>query len=311
MRPRILALRPGAIGDALLTAPALAALRRHFPDHDLWLASNPAALPVLAAMGLVEQAWPFDGPAVTRLFMPREPALDDPLLPVDVGVAWGNDPDGVLAASLRRRGARDVLIVPSRPMPGEPDHVARYLRRSLTPLGVADEDVVLPSVRTSIDDRHQADELLRRIGLDEAAFGIVQPGSGSPAKNWPGERFAEVIDTLRERDGLSTVLLAGPADDEPIRRIALSLEKPVPVVANARLLTISALLRRARFYLGNDSGLSHLAGLVGAPTLALFGPTDPALWHPLGSCARAIRHQPLADLSAEAVLENLYQILTN
>src|SRR5438067_1441260 len=136
MRPRLLVLRPGAIGDALLTVPALAALRRQYPGYSLAVASNATALPVLAAMGLVDERWPFDSPAVTRLFMPREPGPDDAFLPIASAIAWGSDPDGVLEASLRRRGASPALIAPSRPGAGEPVHVARHLVRTLAPLGV-------------------------------------------------------------------------------------------------------------------------------------------------------------------------------
>ena len=311
MKPRLLVLRPGAIGDALLAVPALAALRRHYPNHRLGLANNATALPVLAAMSLVDEWWPFDGPAVTRLFMPRDPAPDDVFMPIAAAVAWGADPDGVLEASLRRRGAETVVIAPSRPAAVEAEHVARYLVRTLAPLDVAEAAVGdLPPIRPSAEDERQADAVLAGAGLAGDSFAIVHPGSGSPTKNWPAERFAEAIDTLGDRYGISTLLLAGPADDDVIRRVAVSLARPAPVLANGPLLVVAALMRRARFYLGNDSGLGHLAGLVGVPTLALFGPTDPALWLPLGPKVQTIRHQPLAELSAESVLAKLNQTLT-
>jgi ADP-heptose:LPS heptosyltransferase len=309
VKPRLLVPRPGAIGDALLTAPALTALRGHFPKHDLWLASNATAAPVLAAMGLADAWWGFESPAVTRLFMAGEPGPDDAFTPIDVAVGWGRDPDDVLAASLRRRGADPVLIVPSRPAAGEVVHVARHLVRTLAPLGLADAGANLPAIQVSADDELRADDVLGQTGLAGRPFMIVHPGSGSLIKNWPGERFAEVVDWLRAREGIQTLLLAGPADDDVIRRVATSLDRPVPVLKNGPLLTVAALMRRARLYLGNDSGLTHLAGLAGLPTLALFGPTDPALWLPLGPRVRALRHNPLPDLDLETVLAELRPML--
>jgi ADP-heptose:LPS heptosyltransferase len=309
VRRRLLVLRPGAIGDSLLTTPALAALRRRYPAYELLMAGNAAALPVLAALGLVDAWWPFDGPAVTRLFMPRAPAPDDAFLDLAVGIAWGSDPDGVLADALRGRGAADPLIAPSQPPAGAPVHVARHLVRTLAPLGVPDLSPVLPELRLPAEIERQADAILTQTGLEADAYAVVHPGSGAPGKNWPAERFARVIDALRAQHGLATLLLAGPADDEVVRRVAASLERPVPVVQNGPLLVASGLLRRARLFLGNDSGLGHLAGLLGVPTLTLFGPTDPARWAPLGPSVQVLRHQPLAHLDAETVLAELATVL--
>jgi ADP-heptose:LPS heptosyltransferase len=68
---------------------------------------------------------------------------------------------------------------------------------------------------------------------------------------------------------------------------------------------VAAILQQARAFLGNDSGLSHLAGLLGVPTLALFGPTDPVHWSPLGPRVRVLRSEPLAALPPEGVLSEL------
>src|SRR5262249_17739144 len=105
-------------------------------------------------------------------------------------------------------------------------------------------------------------------------------------------------------------LLAGPADDAVVRAVATHLDQAVPVVQNGPLLVLAALLRRARLFLGNDSGLGHLAGLLGVPTLALFGPTDPPRWAPLGPRVRVLRRQPLSDLDVWAVVAELSGMLT-
>src|SRR3954467_11109967 len=116
--PRLLVLRPGAVGGTLLTAPALVALADGFPGHEILRAGNAAALPVLAAAGLVDCSWPFDGPAVTALFMAREPSPDDPFLDLAAAGAWGADSDGKMSRSLRARGPKRLAIVPSTPPAG-------------------------------------------------------------------------------------------------------------------------------------------------------------------------------------------------
>jgi len=155
----------------------------------------------------------------------------------------------------------------------------------------------------------QADAALRVANISGRAFLVVQPGSGSASKNWPAEQFAATIEAVRLRLGLPTVVLAGPADAAAIQRLSHLTARPVPVLADLPLLVVAAVLLRARAYLGNDSGLAHLAGQLGLPTLALFGPTDPELWRPLGPRVHALRAEPLTDLSVETVLSALVQLL--
>ena len=127
MTARLLILRPGAIGDTLVTAPALHALRRRFPSARIEMAGNPAALPLLASSDLVDRCLEFDDARVTRLFVPSAPALDDPFLGIEAGVAWCADPDGLLAQALRVRGASRLVVASSRLPLERPIHVARYL----------------------------------------------------------------------------------------------------------------------------------------------------------------------------------------
>ena len=119
-----------------------------------------------------------------------------------------------------------------------------------------------------------------RRDLDDG-FLAIHPGSGSPAKNWPAERFAEAARRLS--GGRPWLLLRGPAEEE-------SAAWPGAVVAREwPLRPLGAALSRAGLVLGNDSGVAHLAAASGAPTLTLFGPTDPALWAPVGRSVATVR----------------------
>ncbi|HZO29778.1 MAG TPA: glycosyltransferase family 9 protein [Chloroflexota bacterium] len=302
MVSRILVLRPGAIGDTLVTLPAIQALRQRFPSAKIEMAGNPAALPLLASSNLVDRCLAFDDPRVTRLFVAGAPLADDPFLGLDSAVAWCADPDGVLARALTARGASQVVVAPSRPPPGRQVHVARHLVETLRPLGIELADPLeLPSLRSSTGSERQAREELLALGLKGRAFVAVHPGSGSPTKNWPAERFAAVIDALEERYGMPSLVLGGPADAETVARLGAATRNRSLVLLDRPLGVVAAVLRRARAFLGNDSGLSHLAGLLGVPTLALFGPTDPVVWSPLGPRVRVVRSEPLAVLTVERV----------
>lgn len=142
-------------------------------------------------------------------------------------------------------------------------HCARYLLETLAPLGVPFDWDDTPLAVAPI----RSDEVL------------VHPGSGSSAKNWPAERFAQ---TLRALD-LPVRLIVGEADLAAADRVEAALGHSLPRLEHAPLEELAARLAGCHAYLGNDSGVSHLAGLCGARTVAMFGPTDPSVWRPLGA----------------------------
>jgi ADP-heptose:LPS heptosyltransferase len=286
--------------------PALLALRRRFSEAKIQVAGNPAVLPLLAASGIIDLWVSFDSPHVTYLFRGRTGTCSE-FLPCDAGaVAWCADPDGILRHSLERRGAQQPVIASSRPAPARTVHVARHLLETLAPLGIAaGEALELPTIAPPPDALAESRAELAALGLAGRPFVAVHPGSGSRSKNWPAERYAAVLDALARQHDLPSLILAGPADDEVLNRLAAHTRQPLNVLAGRQLTVVAAVLQQARAFLGNDSGLAHLAGQLGLPTLALFGPTDPAVWSPLGPRVRTLRAEPLADLSVESVLAQL------
>ena len=158
--------------------------------------------------------------------------------------------------------------------PASAEHASRWLARPLQSLGLSAEEAP-PSCRPGPNESLPSDELLSRL---PERFLAVHPGSGSATKNWPAQRFAALIDALAA--GEAWLLVEGPADEAsaaPLRGL------PRAVLARDRpLRSLGALLGHAGLYVGNDSGVTHLAAAWGAPTLALFGPTDPAVWGPVG-----------------------------
>jgi heptosyltransferase-3 len=303
---RILVLRPGAIGDSLVAMPALLALGDRFPGATIEVAGNGSALPLIVAAGAADRWLSFDDPRVMRLFLPTPPAPDDPFLAIDIGVAWARDRDGSLRAALERRGAAWIVVAPSRPAADQPIHVARHLLKTLEPLDIdPDAELQLPAISVPAAAQLAAHKELLAAGLDGRPFVAVHAGSGSAAKNWPAERFAWVVRALDERYGLASVALGGPADADALVGLRGQSGDGSTVLVDRPLLVVAAILQQARAFLGNDSGLSHLAGLLGVPTLALFGPTDPVHWSPLGPRVRVLRSEPLAALPPEGVLSEL------
>ena len=132
------------------------------------------------------------------------------------------------------------------------------------------------------EDKAGADEWTGKLGGE--GFLALHPGSGSTRKNWPPERFAELALTLAR--GRRFLVVEGPADEAAVA--PLRERKDAVVARGLPLNTLGALLARAALYVGNDSGVSHLAAAWGTPTVALFGPTEATIWSPVGPRVRVL-----------------------
>ncbi len=190
---------------------------------------------------------------------------------------------------------RKPHFYPFRP-PGE-GHVAEAYLRTIG----ASEDFAASAKAELLDtDRMAASAMLRRFGLQRSEYLLVLPGSGSRTKNWPVEKFVEL---MRRMAGVRrTLVIIGPAEEG----MAGAFQSAgIPVASDLELGTVAALADGAKAFIGNDSGVSHLAAVSGVRGLVLFGPTDPDRWRPRGR-VRVIRHQPITELpiaKVEAALE--------
>ena len=151
--------------------------------------------------------------------------------------------------------------------------------------------------------RQQAKEVLARSGCNGRVLVVLHPGSGGTSKCWPLEQYFELAEDVVT--GTSFVLfLSGPVEalmlKERIDQFVLRRTR-MAHAANAHLVLVAGLLAESRLYIGNDSGISHLASAVGAPVIALFGPTDPALWRPWGKTVRIISATTMEAIPVHAV----------
>jgi ADP-heptose:LPS heptosyltransferase len=195
-------------------------------------------------------------------------------------------------------GVADIVrtVVRHDPQPAPGVHATEWMCRPLADLGIPRVAVTPPCVPTEAE-RAKARELTDRL---PAAFLAVHPGSGSPTKNWPPTAFTELI--ASQSGGRPWLLIQGPADTTPAEPLA-----QVPAAVRATELpprVLGTVLSLAGLYVGNDSGVSHLAAAWGAPAVVLFGPTDPAVWAPEGRSVRVVRSPTgrMEDLTVSAVL---------
>ena len=126
--------------------------------------------------------------------------------------------------------------------------------------------------------------------MEPGGFIVLHPGSGSSRKNWPAERFAELARRARDELGVAIAVALGPAEEERAAELQ-SVLAPVAQVWFDRspLALLAGVLSECAGFVGHDSGVTHLAAACGAPTVAVFGPTDPGIWGPRGEHVSVVR----------------------
>jgi ADP-heptose:LPS heptosyltransferase len=160
--------------------------------------------------------------------------------------------------------------------------------RDLSPIMVpSDEDEKFAS---------EFESRLRQSGAAQTRLVAIHPGAGKRKNRWPAARFADLARTLGAVDGAKILVIAGPSDAEVLKEMLANLD-PKPVLLTGETIgRVAAVMKRLDLFVCNDTGVLHVAAAVACPTLALFGPTDPARWAPLSKAVRTLR-APGEDLS--------------
>jgi len=274
--PAILVIRGGAIGDFLLTLPAIRLLREGLPvPPRLHILGYSGVADIAVQAGFADAARSIEHGSLAPFFAPGaplDPALTAYFAGFDFVISYLYDPDEHFSGNLRRCGVRNLLPGPHRieESDGLPaaaqlarplESLALYLDRPWVSLGLSGPEPTPPY----------------RIA--------VHPGSGSPRKNWGYERWAETLGYLRDALGAdgSFLVVSGEAEAGTIRDFLALLDArsiPHEPLASLPLPELARRLAACHLFLGHDSGISHLAAAADVPCLLLFGPTDPAIWAP-------------------------------
>jgi ADP-heptose:LPS heptosyltransferase len=263
---RRLIIRPGGIGDCILSLPAIEFLRSEYTE--VWVPS--------AIVPLIRFA---DARAIasTGIDLLGLPGVDPPadliakLRSFDSIVSWY----GANRAEFREQMA--ALGLPFRFLDALPEPSAKIHAADFFLKQAGGEGVAVPRI-----------DCERETAAD---FAVIHPFSGSARKNWPMERFREVAARL----------------SIPVRWCAGPEEAIEHAVRFENLYELACWLASARVYIGNDSGITHLAAAVGVPVVAIFGPSDPAVWAPRGERA-SVMSSELKEITVDEVLESIRQV---
>lgn len=273
--PRILVIRGGAIGDFIMTLPAIAALRERWPDGHLEVLGYPHITGLAA--GYVDATRSIEARALAGFYVPNgilDPTWMDYFGDFNVIISYLFDPDEIFAGNVKRCEVRQYIA--GSPKPTDLPAAKHYCR----PLEALAIDVETPVPRVIVP------------AVERARLAVIHPGSGSEKKNWPVEKFAALGRWLVDELACPLAIVRGEADERVVGRLVTELSRPAQMLTGLKLPELAAELSRSSVFIGNDSGISHLAAAVGTPVVAMFGPASSAIWHPPQPNAHII---PFAD----------------
>jgi len=271
--PALLIVHQGALGDLVCIFPVIVALRRHF--HPVGILCQEHIGRLAAAEALVEAWFPIEAAWTASLFTGTA-GLDARRLLAPYAHFLVFSRSETLVSSLQRIGGR-VYRVPPRPAADRRIHVTEHALEHIRGCGLLPErERTLPQTAASATPP---------VEISRSKTILIHPGAGSPRKCWPLAGFQDVAAQLHALE-LSPEFVIGPAEQDLLPELA---RRDATVHRPVGSLDLLALLRSAAAYIGNDSGVSHLAAWAGIASVVIFGPTDPVRWRPRGHAVEIVQ----------------------
>ena len=277
---QLLIFHQGALGDFVVTFPILKALRTVYPRIDGICRSSFGRLAV--DLGVLDGSYPLESARFASLYT-------DGIDPVVVTLVSTYSShllfsfSTILESSVKKIDARRVFRILPWPTAAQKVQVTEFLARQVLACDLLGKEARRRFSQALFHLKGDASRK-RRSG----ARAIICPGAGSMKKRWPLERFMMVAAELKKR-GLQPSIILGPAEvdlEAALHHIPQSQAQVVKTRTFQELITV---LESTVIYVGNDSGVSHLAAFLGVPTLVIFGPSDPDRWRPFGDHVRIVK----------------------
>ncbi len=299
-RGKILVIRGGALGDFILTLPAISALRETFPQTHLELLGYPNVAALARSAGIIDASRSIEARPLARFFA-RNASLDDDWAAYfesfNLIISYLYDPDDIFKTNVGRASKAQFIQGPHRPSENEPTHATAIFLKPLEHLAIYNANPVpaLPIAAPNLDGRWLA----------------VHPGSGSEKKNWPLDKWQELLTRFVSQTDRNLLLIAGEAESDRVQRLAATLPaNRLRLAQNLPLTEIAPLLASADAFIGHDSGITHLAAALGLTTLILWGPSNDLIWRPLHPAVEILKDTAGLDhLPVEKVFQAAQQLI--
>jgi heptosyltransferase-2 len=290
------------IGDAVMTTPAVRAIRKGFPNAHISILAKPWVAPVFENSEHIDRLLIYDGERRHKGVLGKfRLARDLKKYYFDAAILLQNAFEAALIAFLAgiplrigySRDARRLLLTHAIPCTHEikTKHQTEYYLNILHEIGI-DQDNRDLYLKLNQGDRFRAEKILlkQHLSLDEKIIGINPGATYGPAKQWPADRYAHLADRILAFSEARVIIFGGPGDKILGQKMSGKMQhRPVDLSGKTSLGEAMALIERCQLFITNDSGLMHVAAALDVPLVAIFGSTNAVATGPIGLNSRVVQ----------------------
>jgi len=284
----VLAVQPGAIGDVILSLPALGALRQTFGAGGMEIWTERSKLPLVAHPAYADRVHAIADSGLDSYPLPERTLAA--MRKFDLVVSWQGAKLPELTHAVKAVHAHAYFRCQFPPA-GQTVHLCDFRRSQIRALFEQELGKPLrneflesnPQVFLKAEDLQFAEKYLAGVSTPQARIVALHPGASGEGKRWEPGSFAKVARELAARGPTTFLLTRGPLDADSVEKVIEALKGlEVRRVDIANLRSLAAVLSCVSLFIGNDTGITHLAAAVGVPTVAVFVSSDPQVWAPRG-----------------------------
>ncbi len=310
MNENILVIHQGALGDVILSFPALRSLKQE-KDASVTLLCKDQVGRIACELGVVDAHFPVERACFASLFATEiTSAAKDLINPFEIVVLIGFSDK--VEFQIRKNYGRQTYRITPRPPAEDETHVAIHIVKQMQVKGVLTNSkdiafhvnspmVFSPSyVRTlhithgtSLTNKRTSTNGVPTVKKIESAQNenllLIHPGAGSQRKRWALDNFIELAGAMKQMNFTETVFLIGPAESDLLALVKSRVQGRFQICPVEDLSEVMTVMKASRCFVGNDSGLAHLAAFLGVPAVVIFGPSSPQRWSPLGPATKVLR----------------------
>lgn len=280
MQEKLLIIHQGALGDIVSIFPAIIRLKEKFCRIDIICKKSIGELAYY--LKLTDKYYPVEAAFFSSMFSEKvDPVAAEILRSCDIILLFSYSQE--LASAISRIVNKKIYSIHPRPEGSFEIHILNHVLARL-----AENGLIYDTFWPETDYFARLSEQKDAIRFCESLKILIHPGSGSPRKNWGSFNFIKVFKKIKYL-GMNPEIIIGPAEQNLSEIFAGSLQAGSKIHILTDLLDLIKILKQSEGFIGNDSGISHLAAFTGISTVVIFGPSSPKRWKPFGRSVEAIR----------------------